>query len=312
MVVDGRPILQNSQCVALLVSFEFWSQVLGFETYCIEGNESKTRKTKSWCLQNEEPWNYWNSTGFPTQSSIFCEGMEGAKQGGHMVILVVPGRNLSEELTLNLEFSPIVPWQQIQDPSASGWKLHMLWTNLIGQEIWQRKTDSKCSCHIFKYICIQYIMYSIYIYKYIHMCLSVCFCKFNGYWLPGVQYFVAIFANMFLTLEGGWVQWRVSQELLRPGRGGGRCFGNICGWTACFYMSNISMITPPIHAFIWTSENFCNNWYIDIPKCIFVHWYQYNSTYMWFQTCDVPWVFTLRVVFLSMFFPPCGKPIFGE
>ena len=163
MVADGRPILQNSQCVALLVSFEFWSQVLGFETYCIEGNESKTRKTKSWCLQNEEPWNYWNSTGFPTQSSIFCEGMEGAKQGGHMVILVVPGRNLSEELTLNLEFSPIVPWQQIQDPSASGWKLHMLWTNLIGQEIWQRKTDSKCSCHIFKYICIQYIMYSIYI-----------------------------------------------------------------------------------------------------------------------------------------------------
>lgn len=81
----------------------------------------------------------------------------------HMVILVVPGRNLSEELTLNLEFSPIVPWLQIQDPSASGWKLHILWTHLIGQEIWQRKTDSKCSCHIFIYI--QYIyIYSVYIY----------------------------------------------------------------------------------------------------------------------------------------------------
>lgn len=199
------------------------------------------------------------------------------------------------------------------DPGSKCIRLKIAHT--LNSPHWSRDLAKKNGQQMFMshlYIYTIYI-YIVCIYIYIFICVyQYVFANTNGYWLPGVKFFVAIFSNMFLTLEGGWVQWRVSQELLRPGRGGGRCFGNICGWTACFYMSNISMITPPIHAFIWTSENFCNNWYIDIPKCIFVHWYQYNSTYMWFQTCDVPWVFTLRVVFLSMFFPPCGKPIFGE
>lgn len=231
--------------------------------------------------------------------------MEGAKQGGHMVILVVPGRNLSEELTLNLEFSPIVPWQQIQDPSASGWKLHILWTKLIGQEIWQRKTDSKCSCHIL--LIYVYNIYIVYIYYvFISMFLQIPMdtaCQVFSILL-------LFFPTCFPHLKVAEFSEEFPKNYYDQAVEGGRCFGNICGWTACFYMSNISMITPPIHAFIWTSDRFCN----DIPKCIFFHWYHRNSTYMWFQHrfswCSMSF-HTSRCV-PKHFFPPCGKPIFGE
>lgn len=95
--------------------------------------------------------------------------MGGAKQGGcpHMVILVV-GRNFSEELTLNLEFSPIVPWLQTQDPMHQVEIPHAEKTNLIGQEIWLSESRT-ANVHVTSWYLYIYTLYYAY-----NMILSIC------------------------------------------------------------------------------------------------------------------------------------------
>ena len=92
-----------------------------------------------------------------------------------MVILVVPGRNLSEELTLNLEFSPLCHdcRSRIQVPQVENCTCFEL-TSLVKRFGKEKRT---ASAHVTFYL----YMYTIYIYIiYIYyMCLSVCFCKYQ-------------------------------------------------------------------------------------------------------------------------------------